>query len=96
MNENRIEFLRSDFVQGFPVYGGSAGDHISEGRFETRLPVRSEHRQQDGFVHAGVIATNGGSYRRICRGAVISPGKSILATESNLYSRRLTSSENFG
>ena len=118
MNENRIEFLRSDFVQGFPVYGGSAGDHISEGRFETRLPVRSEHRQQDGFVHAGVIATMAdhtagyAAYtlipetsriltiefkinffkpavgnRLVCRSAVISPGKSILVAESNLYAR---------
>ncbi len=32
-------------------------DHVSEGRFETSLSVRSQHRQQDGFVHAGVIAT---------------------------------------
>src|SRR5690606_2593777 len=26
-------------------------------RFETRLNVLDQHRQQDGFVHAGVIAT---------------------------------------
>jgi uncharacterized protein (TIGR00369 family) len=25
--------------------------------FETRLAVRPEHQQQDGFVHAGVMAT---------------------------------------
>jgi uncharacterized protein (TIGR00369 family) len=57
MDKNRIAFLQSDFVQGFPAYCGFAVDHISEGRFETSLPVRSEHRQQDGFVHAGVLAT---------------------------------------
>ena len=116
MDENRIAFLRSDFVQGFPAYCGFAVDHVSEGRFETSLAVRSEHRQQDGFVHAGVIATMAdhtagyAAYtlipatdriltiefkinffkpavgdRLICRSAVISPGKTILVAESNLY-----------
>jgi len=118
MDINRIEFLRSDFVQGFPAYCGFTVDHISESRFETRLSVRSEHRQQDGFVHAGVIATMAdhtagyAAYTLIpetsriltiefkinffkpavgnllvCRSAVISPGKSILAAESILYSQ---------
>ncbi len=57
MDEKRIAFLRSDFVQGFPAFCGFSVEHVSEGRFETSLSVRSEHRQQDGFVHAGVIAT---------------------------------------
>ena len=118
MDKKRIEFLRSDFVQGFPAHCGFTVDHISEGQFETRLSVRSEHRQQDGFVHAGVIATMAdhtagyAAYtlipetariltiefkvnffkpavgnRLVCRSAVISPGKSILVAESNLYSQ---------
>jgi len=57
MDQKRIEFLRSDFVQGFPAYCGFSVDHVSEGRFETSLSVQAQHRQQDGFVHAGVIAT---------------------------------------
>jgi uncharacterized protein (TIGR00369 family) len=116
MDKKRIEFLRSDFVQGFPAYCGFKVDHVSEGRFETSLAVRSEHRQQDGFIHAGVIATMAdhtagyAAYtlipetsrilsiefkvnffkpavgdRLVCRSAVISPGRSILVAESNLY-----------
>jgi uncharacterized protein (TIGR00369 family) len=117
MDKKRVEFLRSDFVQGFPEYCGFVVDHVSEGRFETSLAVRSDHRQQDGFVHAGVIATMAdhtagyaaytlipetarilsiefkinflkpavGS-RLVCRSAVISPGKSILVAESDLFS----------
>ena len=27
------------------------------GTFETRLQIRQDHQQQDGFVHAGVIST---------------------------------------
>ena len=57
MDENRIAFLKSDFVQGFPAYCGFEVTHISEGQFETSLVVRSQHRQQDDFVHAGVMAT---------------------------------------
>ena len=57
IDKNRLAFLRSDFVQGFPAYCGFTVDHISAGRFETALTVRSEHLQQDGFIHAGVIAT---------------------------------------
>ncbi len=118
MDKKRIEFLRSDFVQGFPAHCGFTVDHISAGRFETSLSVRSDHRQQDGFVHAGVIATMAdhtagyAAYtliseterilsiefkvnffkpavgnRLVCRSTVISPGKSILVAESNLYSQ---------
>jgi len=118
MDKQRIEFLRSDFVQGFPAYCGFAVDLVSAGRFETSLQVRPEHRQQDGFIHAGVIATMAdhtagyagytlipdtariltiefkinffkpavGS-RLACRSTVISPGKTILVAESNLFSK---------
>jgi len=119
MDKKRIAFLRSDFVQGFPAHCGFVVDHISAGRFETRLSVRPEHRQQDGFVHAGVIATMAdhtagyAAYTLIpetsrvltiefkvnlfkpavgrlllCRSAVISPGKTILVAESNLFSKQ--------
>lgn len=57
MNEKRIEFLRKDYVQGFPLYCGFEVERVEHGRFETTLRVRPDHRQQDGFVHAGVIAT---------------------------------------
>lgn len=57
MNTERFEFLKKDYVQGFPAYCGFEVDRAEYGIFETRLRVRPEHTQQDGFVHAGVIAT---------------------------------------
>jgi uncharacterized protein (TIGR00369 family) len=57
MNTERFEFLKKDYVQGFPAYCGFEVDRAEYGIFETRLSVRPEHTQQDGFVHAGVIAT---------------------------------------
>ena len=57
MNKERIEFLKEDYVQGFPAAIGFEVDQAAYGIFETRLKIRSDHIQQDGFVHAGVIAT---------------------------------------
>ena len=57
MNKERIEFLREDYVQGFPAAIGFKVDQVAYGIFETRLKIRPDHIQQDGFVHAGVIAT---------------------------------------
>jgi len=57
MNKEWAEFLKTDFVQGFPAYCGYQVDRVEYGKFETSLKVHPYHRQQDGFVHAGVIAT---------------------------------------
>lgn len=52
-----FEFLKKDFVQGFPSFCGFEVTRVEFSFFETRLEIRNEHRQQDGFVHAGVMAT---------------------------------------
>lgn len=54
--EERMDFLKRDYFQGFPAYCGFTVDRVGDGLFESRLDIRPEHRQQDGFVHAGVIA----------------------------------------
>ena len=57
MDKEWAEFLKRDFVQGFPAYCGYRVDIVEYGKFHTSLKIRPDHRQQDGFVHAGVIAT---------------------------------------
>ncbi len=57
MTSERFEFLKKDFVQGFIAFVGFEVVRVDLGEFETRLEVRDTHVQQDGFVHAGVIAT---------------------------------------
>ena len=52
-----FEFLKKDFAQGFPQFCGFKVVHAEYCKFETCLKVLKKHRQQDGFVHAGVIAT---------------------------------------
>ncbi|MFC1811107.1 PaaI family thioesterase [Thermodesulfobacteriota bacterium] len=117
MNANRFEFLKKDFVQGFPAYCGFEVERAEQGIFETRLQVRSDHCQQDGFVHAGVMATMADhtagyaayttvseqfrilsiefkiNYFKpavgdtlICRAKVINAGKTIIVSESEVFS----------
>ena len=57
MKKERINFLKKDFVLGFPAFLGFQADNIADGAFKSRLRIRPEYKQQDGFVHAGIIAT---------------------------------------
>ena len=50
-------FLKKDYLKGFPAFCGFEVERVDRGVFETRLTVGDMHRQQDGFVHAGVMAT---------------------------------------
>ncbi|MFX0137078.1 MAG: PaaI family thioesterase [Candidatus Hodarchaeota archaeon] len=118
MDENRIAFLKNDYIQGFPAYCGFIVNHVDFGVFESSLIIRPEHKQQDGFIHAGVIATMADhtagysaytivpenmriltiefkiNYFKpargndiICKSKVISTGKKIIVSESEIYSR---------
>jgi uncharacterized protein (TIGR00369 family) len=117
MDTDRFEFLKKDYLQGFPAFCGFSVEDVAHGEFITRLAVSENHRQQDGFVHAGVIATMAdhtagyaayttveSDYRILtvefkinylrpaagpviqCRGTVISMGKKIIVSESEVYS----------
>lgn len=117
MDPDRIAYLKKDYVQGFPAYCGFRVTDVEDGLFHTRLTVRPEHRQQDGFVHAGVIATMAdhtagyaaytivsGDVRilsiefkinffkpaagdeLVCRSNVIHPGRTVIVSESDVFS----------
>jgi uncharacterized protein (TIGR00369 family) len=53
----RLEFLKKDAVQGFTKYLGLVPVSLKPGAFVTRLKLQKRHCQQDGFAHAGLIAT---------------------------------------
>jgi len=57
IDDQRREFLKKDYEQGFPAFCGFEVKHMEYGCFEAQLQVRPEHIQQDGFVHAGLMAT---------------------------------------
>ena len=57
VEQGRLEFLKKDAVQGFIEYIGLVPVSLKPGRFITQLKLEKHHFQQDGFAHAGVIAT---------------------------------------
>ena len=57
MDEKRKEFLWGNFSLGFTKYIGMEPLAISDGKFESRMVITENHRQQDGFVHAGAVST---------------------------------------
>ncbi len=81
MTPERRDFLKKDYLQGFPAFCGFTVDAVEEGRFDTRLAVRPEHRQQDGFVHAGVIATMSDHTAGYAAYTVVSEAHRILTIE---------------
>jgi len=117
MDEKRISRLKKDFAQGFPAWCGFEVKEAGDGIFETFVRIREEHRQQDGFVHAGVMAamadhtagyaaftTVSDEFRiltiefkinffkpakgemLICRSKVIHRGKTVIVSESEMFS----------
>jgi len=53
----RVKFLAKDFKRGFIAYCGFRAKKIQPGYFESEVQLEEHHHQQDGFVHAGVLAT---------------------------------------
>jgi uncharacterized protein (TIGR00369 family) len=57
LNLDRKQFLFEDYSRGFVNYCGLKAMHADWGEFDSIVEIRGEHRQQDGFIHAGLMAT---------------------------------------
>ncbi len=57
LTQYRIDFLGKDFRRGFIKYCGIHALKIEKGLFESKVKIEANHRTQDGFIHAGLIAT---------------------------------------
>ncbi len=57
LSKERIEFLAKDYSRGFIEYCQFEADTARYGYFQSRVKIEEHHRQQDGFIHAGVMAT---------------------------------------
>ena len=53
----RFQFLKKDYSRGFTADVGFEAVKYERGYLESRLKVLTRHRQQDNYIHAGVIAT---------------------------------------
>jgi len=57
LTPKRIRFLKRDYSRGFIKEVGFKAIHMERGYLESHLKIRNRHRQQDNYIHAGVIAT---------------------------------------
>jgi len=57
ISEKRAAFLAKDYSRGFIKYCRFEADDVRRGYFQSRVKIEDQHRQQDGFIHAGVMAT---------------------------------------
>ena len=57
ISKERVAFLAEDFGRGFIKYCQFEADVIERGFFQSKVRIKEQHRQQDGFIHAGVMAT---------------------------------------
>ena len=57
LSRDRAAFLAEDFTRGFIRYCRFEVEKVAWGYFQSRVKIREDHRQQDGFIHAGVMAT---------------------------------------
>ena len=57
ISEERKTFLVSDYSRGFIEYCQFKAEILKKGYFQSRVRIEEHHRQQDGFIHAGVMAT---------------------------------------
>jgi len=56
LTKERMDFLAKDYSRGFIGYCGFEAEVIRRGYFQSRVKIEEQHRQQDGFIHAGVMA----------------------------------------
>jgi len=57
LTKERMDFLAKDYSRGFIEHCRFEAEVIRRGAFQSRVTVQECHRQQDGFIHAGVMAT---------------------------------------
>ncbi len=57
ISEERAAFLAKDYSRGFIKYCQFETEVVKRGYFQAKVKIEEHHRQQDGFIHAGVMAT---------------------------------------
>ena len=57
ISKERAAFLAEDYSRGFIKYCRFEAETVQRGVFQSRVRIDDHHRQQDGFIHAGVMAT---------------------------------------
>lgn len=81
LSQERIKFLASDYSRGFIRHCEIEAIEISRGKFTSRVRIGEHHRQQDGFIHAGVMATMADHTAGYAGFTMVPPDFQILTVE---------------
>ena len=57
LSRERAAFLAQDYCRGFIKYCQLEAEAVKKGYFQSKVEIEAHHRQQDGFIHAGMMAT---------------------------------------
>ena len=79
--KDRLKHLAEDAVKGFTAFCGLTPVSLEPGRFVTRVHLQDHHLQQDGFVHAGLIATMADHTAGYASYSLVSRNRRILTVE---------------
>lgn len=81
LSRERVAFLQRDYSRGFIRHCDIEAEEISRGRFTSRVKIRGHHRQQDGFIHAGLMATMADHTAGYAAFTIVDPDYQILTIE---------------
>jgi uncharacterized protein (TIGR00369 family) len=81
LSKQRAAFLAEDFRRGFIEHCGFYARRSDYGIFESEIAVEDRHRQQDGFIHAGVMATMADHTAGYAAFTTVDPEFQILTVE---------------
>ena len=76
-----LAHLRKDAIQGFTEFIGLSVVSLSPGKMVTRVKMRKQLAQQDGFAHAGVIASISDHTAGYAAYSLVPPDRRILTIE---------------
>ena len=57
LTQERLDFLEKDFCRGFIKFCGFQVVEVGKGIFTSTVKIGDNHKTQDNFIHAGLIAT---------------------------------------
>jgi uncharacterized protein (TIGR00369 family) len=73
--------LAKDYSRGFIRYCQLKGEVVKRGYFQSSVEIEDHHRQQDGFIHAGLMATMADHTAGYAAYSTVSEGFRILTIE---------------
>jgi len=80
-DRERFQFLKKDYSRGFIAALGIEAGIYERGYLESRLKVLYQHRQQDNYIHAGILTTMADHTAGYAAYSLVAEGMRILTIE---------------